>query len=137
MRQVAGIRRALGAAAVTFALTGTGVASAQDDARGIDPNHGDSLVEVSLPSKGAAMRLQLEADTYGVDFNDHYLRRNGNGSVTVTVFGTADELDALAAAGYEVGTTIEGPTTWRARGPERQEDVRAGGRGGAAPPRPG
>src|SRR3954471_22007004 len=93
-------RVALGAAAMTCALAGSGVASAQDEVRGIDPNQGDSLVEVSLSSKGAAMRLQLEAEQYGVEFNDHYLRRNANGSVTVTVFGTQDEIDALADAGY-------------------------------------
>jgi hypothetical protein len=55
-------RRTLGVAAMTCALAGTGVASAQDEGRGIDPNQGESLVEISLSSKGAAMRLQLEAE---------------------------------------------------------------------------
>jgi hypothetical protein len=50
-----------------------------------------------------------------VDFNDHYLRHNQDGSATVTVFGTEAELAALDAAGYELGTTIEGPGIWRAR----------------------
>ena len=45
------------------------------DERGIDPNQGESLVEVNLPSKATAMRLQLEAETYGIDFNEHYLRQ--------------------------------------------------------------
>ena len=94
-------------------------------ARGIDPNQGRSLVEVTLPNKAAAIRLQLEPTTYGIDFNDHYLRNNANGTVTVTVFGTDDELAALDAAGYELGTTIEGPATWRDRLAERQADVKA------------
>ena len=123
-------RVALGAAAMTCALTG--VASAQDEGRGIDPNQGDSLVEVSLPSKGAAMRLQLEAEQYGVEFNDHYLRRNANGSVTVTVFGTEGEIDALADAGYDVGATIEGPATWKDRTADREAAVREENRAVAA-----
>src|SRR5918992_343446 len=128
-----GVRQGLLVVAI-LALTLTGAAAAADggEARGIDPNQGDNLVEVTLPDKAAAIQLQLNAEQYGVDFNDHYLRHNGNGSVTVTVFGTAEELDALAAAGYEVGTTIEGPTTWRTRVQERQEDVRAEVRADAA-----
>jgi hypothetical protein len=39
-----------------------------------------------VPNKGAAMRLQLEAESYGVQFNEHYLRHNRDGSFTVTVF---------------------------------------------------
>ena len=35
-----------------FALGGTGAATAREDAvRGIDPNQGESLVEVTLPNK--------------------------------------------------------------------------------------
>src|SRR5918995_4861456 len=132
MRKVPGIRRTLGVAAMACALTGTGVASAQDEGRGIDPNQGDSLVEVGLPSKSAAMRLQLEAETYGVEFNDHYLRRNGDGSVVVTVFGSEKEIDALADAGYDIGATIEGPATWRERTADRQAAVRAENRAEAA-----
>jgi hypothetical protein len=45
-------------AACACALVWTGTAAAQDE-RGIDPNQGLSLVEVNLPNKGAAMRLQL------------------------------------------------------------------------------
>ena len=125
-------RRTLGAAAMTCALVGTSVASAQDEGRGIDPNQGESLVEISLSSKGAAMRLQLEADQYGVDFNDHYLRRNADGTVTVTVFANEQELDALADAGYEIGATIEGPAIWRERTADRQAAVRAENRAEAA-----
>src|SRR5918992_2217512 len=95
-----------------LAFTGAAPAAAQEQ-RGIDPNQGRSLVEVTLDSRGAAMRLQLEADKYGIEFNDHYLRRNANGTVTATVFGYEDELDALADAGYDVGITLEGPATWR------------------------
>jgi hypothetical protein len=125
-------RRTLGVAAMTCALVGTSVASAQDEGRGIDPNQGESLVEISLSSKGAAMRLQLEADQYGVDFNDHYLRRNADGTVTVTVFANEQELDALADAGYEIGATIEGPAIWRERTADRQAAVRAENRAEAA-----
>jgi hypothetical protein len=73
----------------------------------------------------AAERLQLESASYGVDFNDHYLRLNADGSVTVTVFGNGVELAALDIAGYDLGATIEGPETWRERIAERQADVRA------------
>src|SRR5215210_1523050 len=100
MMQVRGMRRTF-AVAMSCALVGTGVANASEDVgRGIDRNQGESLVEVSLSSKGAAMRLQLEAERYGVEFNDHYLRRNADGTVTVTVFANEQELDALADAGY-------------------------------------
>src|SRR5688572_33482351 len=103
-----GTRRALLVAVMTM-LAGAGVANAEDAARGIDPNQGDSLVEVNFASKGAAMRLQLEAESHGIEFNDHYLRTNSNGTVTATVFANEDELDKLAAAGFDLGTTIEGP----------------------------
>jgi len=86
--RVLGPRRGFAVAVTLFALGMTGGATAgEDPTRGIDPNQGESLVEVTLPSKGAAMRLQLEADSYGVEFNDHYLRNNGDGTVTATVFG--------------------------------------------------
>src|SRR5919112_1958790 len=104
-------RAAVAVSLCTFAWTG--VATAAEEG-GIDPNQGESLVELTLPSKGAAMRLQLEADTYGVEFNEHYLRRNPDGSVTVTVFGTERELEALHKAGFDLGATIEGPKTWEA-----------------------
>src|SRR5829696_5431687 len=123
--QVRGMRRTF-AVAMSCALAGTGVANASEDlGRGIDPNQGESLVEVSLSSKGAAMQLQLEAEKYGIEFNDHYLRRNGDGSVVVTVFGSESEIDAVADAGYDVGATIEGPATWRERTADRQAAVRA------------
>jgi hypothetical protein len=115
------------------ALIVAGAASAQGEgARGIDPNQGESLVEVNLSSKAAAERLQLDAESYGVDFNDHYLRHNEDGSVTVTVFGSDFELAALDVAGYDLGATIEGPATWRERIAERQADVRAEKRSDAA-----
>src|SRR5215210_5051347 len=116
-----------------FALGWTGAAiAAEDEGRGMDPNQGESLVEVSLASKGAAMRLQLEADSYGVEFNDHYLRNNGDGTVTVTVFGNEDDLKALDEAGYDLGATIEGPAIWRERIADRQAAVRADNRAIAA-----
>ena len=52
--------------------------------------------------------------------------------MTVTVFGAEDELAALDAAGFDLGTTIEGPDTWRARHRrppgrrQRREDSRRG-----------
>ena len=108
--QVLGPRRGFAVAVTLFALGVTGGATAgEDEGRGIDPNQGESLVEVTLPSKGAAMRLQLEADTYGVEFNDHYLRNNGDGTVTATVFGNEDELDALDKAGYDARRHDRGP----------------------------
>ena len=132
MRRGRGTRRTVAVAVVMCALTGTGAASAEEVGRGIDPNQGESLVELSLPSKGAAMRLQLEEETYGVEFNDHYLRRNGDGTVTVTVFASEDELAALEDAGYEIGATIEGPAVWRERVADRQVAVRKENRAEAA-----
>jgi hypothetical protein len=76
--------------------------------------------------------LQLAAESFGVEFNDHYLRDNRDGSVTVTVFGNEDDLARLDAAGYELGVTIEGPDTWRARIEARQANVRAEQRADAA-----
>ena len=76
-----------------LALAFAGAAPAADeDTGGIDPNQGRSLVEVHLDSKADAIALQLKADEYGIDFNDHYLRHDANGAVTVTVFGNAEEL---------------------------------------------
>jgi hypothetical protein len=102
------MRRALAVvSACAFAAAGT--ASAQTaNRRGIDPNQGESLFEVTLPSKGAAERLPYNAD----------------GSVTVTVLGTDFALAALDLAGYDLGRTIEGPDTWRARIAERQQEDR-------------
>jgi hypothetical protein len=125
------MRRALALLSLC-ALALTGAATAQDDARGIDPNQGESLVEVTLQSKAAAERLQQRAESYGVSFNEHYLRHNPSGTVTVTVFGTDDELAALDAAGYEVGDAIEGRRTWRARVAELRTEVRAENRAEAA-----
>jgi Zinc carboxypeptidase/Chitobiase/beta-hexosaminidase C-terminal domain len=127
------VRRTIAAAGMLCALVWAGAAPASDDVgRGIDPNQGESLVEVTLSSKGAAMRLQLEAATYGVEFNDHYLRRNGDGTVTATVFGNKDEFEALEDAGFDLGATIEGPAIWRERIAERQAEVRAENRAEAA-----
>jgi hypothetical protein len=100
--------------------------------RGIDPNQGLSLVEVNLPSKTAAMRLQLKAHRYGVEFNDHYFRRNHDGTVTATVFGTQRGFARLQRAGYDLGTTIEGPTTWRKRVAQMMRGKRAARRARAA-----
>jgi Zinc carboxypeptidase len=96
------------------ALWVAGAATATGEERGIDPNQGDSLVQVIVPNKAAALELQRTADDFGIEFNDHYLGRNATGTFTVTVFGTEGELAALAEAGYELGTTIEGPTKWEA-----------------------
>src|ERR671924_2332076 len=119
--------KVLGVACVC-ALGCTSAAAAQDE-RGIDPNQGLSLVEVNLPNKGAALRLQLEAGSYGVEFNDHYLRQNPSGSVTATVFTDERGLTRLEAAGYEVGATIESPATWKRRINQRRGASREG-RGG-------
>jgi zinc carboxypeptidase/chitobiase/beta-hexosaminidase-like protein len=120
-------------AVAAFALSVTGVAGADDgESRGIDPNQGRSLVEITLPSKADALRLQLGADRYGIEFNDHYLRTNRDGTVTVTVFGTDEELARLERGGYELGATIEGPATWRARAAEREAAIRAERKAGSA-----
>jgi hypothetical protein len=128
------IARAVGRALVVASacmLAWTCDAAAQDE-RGVDPNEGESLVEVDLPNKGAALRLQLESDRYGVEFNDHYLRHNRNGTVTVTVLGDERGLDRLDAAGYEITRTIEGPKTWERRAEERQAGLRQERRADAA-----
>ena len=118
-------RRGLLIGATTCALMWSGAVAAPGGAeeRGIDPHQGENLVEVHLGSKAAAVRLQLQAERYGVDFNEHYLRKADDGSVTVTVFGTDDEIAALDTAGYEVGVTIEGRSSWRNRIQARQTDV--------------
>src|SRR5215208_2332688 len=126
-----GLRRALLVVSVC-ALAVAGGAAAGEDERGIDPNQGESLVEITLANKAAAVDLHVGADSYGIDFNDHYLRKNANGTVTVTVFGTEDELQALQAAGYELGRTIEGPATWEERAAAREAAVEAEARADAA-----
>jgi Zinc carboxypeptidase/Chitobiase/beta-hexosaminidase C-terminal domain len=116
------LRSLVGVFALTLAIVGTAT-GAEGEARGIDPNQGSSLVEVHLDSKADAIALQLDAEKYGIDFNEHYLRHSSNGGVTVTVFGTEEELQALEAAGYSVGGTIEGPATWRDRAQDWIADV--------------
>src|SRR5262245_30832661 len=115
-----------------FTLAATGSAVAQTEERGIDPNQGLSLVEVKLDSLNQAMQLQLDAEDYGIECNDHYRRDNPDGSVTVTAFGTESNIDRLADAGYDVGVTIEGPRLWKERIAERQADVRQEKRADAA-----
>jgi Zinc carboxypeptidase/Chitobiase/beta-hexosaminidase C-terminal domain len=126
-------RRVLVAAsACVFAWMAVAEASASGAGRGIDPNQGLSLVEVDLRSKAAAMRLQVRAERYGIEFNDHYLRRNADGSVTATVFGNKETLARLRRAGYDLGTTIEGPVTWEARIAQYRKGRRAERRARAA-----
>ena len=115
---------------VLTAFATTGVAAAEE--QGIDSSQAESLVEVHVSSKAAAMRLQLEAESFGIEFNEHYLRHNRNGSYTVTVHGSPSELAALEDAGYEVGVTIEGLSTWLDRIEERQADIREERRADAA-----
>ena len=110
--------------ATLVALAIAGSAAAQESERGIDPNQGRSLVEVNLPDKAAAIELQLEADDYGIDFNDHYLRTNADGSVTVTVFGNADELAALAGRRLPARHDDRGSRTWRQRAKDWQADAK-------------
>jgi hypothetical protein len=120
MRFEQGRRAALVLVVLALALTGS--AAAQEE-RGIDPNQGESLVEVNVANKAAALRLQDAAEGYGVTFNDHYFRQNADGSATVTVFGTEDELSALEEAGYDVSITIESPETWAERIAEREATI--------------
>ncbi|MGH9027533.1 MAG: M14 family metallopeptidase [Acidimicrobiia bacterium] len=118
----------LAVAALALAVAGGATANAEE--RGIDPNQGDSLVEITLANKAAALELQEDSEDLGIEFNDHYLRRNADGTVTVTVFASEGELGELAAAGYEVGATIEGPATWEANVADmraaRRAEFRAG-----------
>ncbi len=121
---IRGVLRAL-LVATALALVITGGATAEDGTRGIDPNQDRSLVEVILPDKAAAIELQLNAEQYGIDFNDHYLNHNANGSVTVQVFADDDQLEALEGAGFELGATIEDQNTWWDRLVERQAAIEA------------
>src|SRR5262245_32286789 len=123
--------RALSVIAI-LALALVGGAAAEDEFTGIDPNQGESLVEVNLANKAAAMRLQDAAGQYGVTFNDEYLRRNADGSVTATVFGDEAAISALEEAGYDVGITIESTETWKTRLAERQATINAEARAKAA-----
>ena len=100
--------------------------------RGIDPNQGLSLVEVNLPSKLAAMRLQVRAHRYKVEFNEHYLRRNSNGTVTATVFGTEKGFARLARAGLQARADNRRPATWERRVAQVMRDRRAERRASAA-----
>jgi hypothetical protein len=125
-------RRWLVAVSVVALACSGGASATLADERGIDPNQGQSLVEVNLPNKAAALRLQVEADTYGVEFNDEYLRRNRDGSVTVSVFGDERGLDKLGAAGYEIAHTISGPNTLERRADQREAGVRKEKRADAA-----
>ena len=109
-----GTWRALLAVSVVLLVVAGAATASGDDARGIDLHQGDSLVEVTVASKAAALQLQKDAGDYGIEFNDHYLRENASGTFTVTVFASEGELQALAEAGFEVGPTIEGPRTWKA-----------------------
>jgi hypothetical protein len=118
-----GVRRSI-VAGLIFALATAGVAAAQVDQRGVDPNQGLSLVEVKVANMAEAMTLQLDAERLGVEFNDHYRRTNPDGSLTVDVFGTAADFDRLRGAGYDVGATIESYRTYEQRMDERQADVR-------------
>ena len=118
--------RRLFAATSLSALLWTGSAlAATDEERGIDPNQGQSLVELTLPNKGAAMRLQLDAEKYGIEFNDHYLGRNADGSVRVHVFGDEADLDRLEAGGYAIDQVLEGPRTWKAQAEQRKDAIQS------------
>jgi hypothetical protein len=125
MKPVGRSRVLVAVSVCAFAWVAVTVTASGNEARGIDPNQGLSLVEVDLPSKTAALRLQLKADRYGIEFNEHYLRHNSDGSVTATVFGTERGLARLHRAGYNLGSTIEGPATWE----ERIAEYKAGRRG--------
>ncbi|HEY1275447.1 MAG TPA: M14 family metallopeptidase [Thermoleophilaceae bacterium] len=126
-------RRAVAAVSLcVFAWMAMTAVAVAHEKRGIDPNQGESLVEVNLPSKAAAMRLQVRAARYGVEFNDHYLRRNDNGTVTAMVFGTSRTLARLHRAGYRLGSTIEGPATWEKRIAAYKRGRRAEHRAGTA-----
>src|ERR671915_797917 len=128
-------RRALVALSLC-ALAWTGGAAASDEhGRGIDPNQGESLVEVHVPSKAAAVDLQLAAESFGVEFNDHYLRENRDGSVTVTVFGNEDDFARLDSTPRTMSVNID-PDTTPDTYIEHRQLVRIGDAGTTSPSAP-
>ena len=84
---------------------------------------GMDLVEVTVPSRAAANELQQRAEELGVEFNDHYLRENPDGTWAVSVLGFEDGLARLEAAGYDIASVIEDESTYRARMLERSAAI--------------
>src|SRR5215208_1542473 len=95
-----------------------GVAAADDDEAETDRTH--AIVQVNLPSRAGIDEL-LER---GVDLVE-YVRENDDGTVTVDAVVSEDEQAELAAAGYQIGATIEDYDTYVARMAERSEALAA------------
>jgi hypothetical protein len=111
------------AAFVVFGGVLTGGATASDDNGNV--TLGMDLVEVTVPSRAAAVELQRRAEDLGIEFNDHYLRQNADGTWAVSVLGFEDGLARLEEAGYEIAAVIENEDTYRARMLERQAAIDA------------
>ena len=88
----------------TFSATGVAAADPSDPPPGVS---GEALVEVNLADRAALDQLVAS----GADLAE-YLRQNDDGTLTVNVFATQDELDALAAAGYDLGAVIQDDQTY-------------------------
>jgi hypothetical protein len=98
-------------AIAALALTG---GAAADDVNG-DPPPSTSNVSVVVPAQADIDRLNDE----GFDLVE-YRRINPDGTLTVNIIATDDEIAQIKALGYEVAYTIEDEDTWRARLAERQ-----------------
>ena len=73
-------------AAMLVALAIAGSAAAQETS-GASTRTRATASSRSCARQGGGDRAAARGRTYGIDFNDHYLRTNADGSVTVTVFG--------------------------------------------------
>ena len=85
----------------------------------------------SSPSKAAALELQEGAEDFGIEFNDHYLGKNADGTVTVTVFGSEDEL-ALSPGPATSSARRSRARTWEANVADMKADPGRGPRGDSA-----
>ncbi len=89
----------------------------------LDPDTGEeypALVEFRLPNRAAIDNLHA----YGADLAE-YVRENGDGSVTINAFVTADECAYFEALGYQAGATVEDYSTWLAARAEREAALAA------------
>jgi hypothetical protein len=87
-----------------------GATASGDEGRGIDPNQGDSLVEVTLAGKGEALQLQKQSEDLGIEFNGHYLRRNSDGTVTSRFSPTRTSWRRWPRPATSSGPPSRGPT---------------------------
>jgi hypothetical protein len=101
-------------AVASLALTGSAVATSDDGL----PS--ERLVQVTVPNQAALDDLVGG----GYDLGES-ISRNEDGSITLQLYGTDDEIAEVEAQGNSIGETIEDENTWRARLAERQEAIDA------------